>query len=76
MVDSNPLQEIAVLRDRSPFRAVFKSGEPVKVSIDEKRPSPGFRVFLPNVERGLHGGESIQNSHPRPRGSLTTKMSP
>ena len=34
-VDGNPLQDIAVLQDRSRFKAIFKSGELVKVSINE-----------------------------------------
>jgi imidazolonepropionase-like amidohydrolase len=34
-VDGNPLQDIAVLQDRSRFKAIFKSGELVKLSINE-----------------------------------------
>jgi imidazolonepropionase-like amidohydrolase len=34
-VDGNPLQDIAILQDRSRFKAIFKSGELVKLSINE-----------------------------------------
>lgn len=35
VVDGNPLQDIAVLQDRSRFKAIYKSGELVKLSIND-----------------------------------------
>jgi hypothetical protein len=35
VVDGNPLQDIAVFQDRSRFKAIFKSSELVKVSIND-----------------------------------------
>jgi len=35
VVDGNPLQDISVLQDRSRFKAIFKSGELVKLSIND-----------------------------------------
>jgi len=35
VVDGNPLQDITVLQDRSRFKAIYKSGEQVKLSIND-----------------------------------------
>jgi len=35
VIDGNPLQDIAVLQDRSRFKAIFKGGELVKLSIND-----------------------------------------